>query len=524
MNLAQLADENIKIFGEYDFLTFNEKAYTNVELRRMAARLGHGLRARGVGPGSKVIVLMPNSPAVIVTFQAALRLGATVIPVLFLLGAPEIKYILEHSEAAVVVTASMFLEKVHAAAQGVASLKHIILADAPSAGSGQAPPDSFAALMAGQPDELPCANSDAHDVAVMLYTSGTTGRPKGVMLTHLNLYANAKLTAVSVEFTRADYNVDHEGVALLCLPLAHSYGLTVMNIGFLTGTKYVLMTWFDPEGALKLMQQHKVTSFSGVPTMYITMLNHPKFKDYDLSSVKSWGCGSAPLPVEVQSTFERHVGQPILDGYGLSEHSPVVSGNRADRPNKRGSIGQPIFGVELRIVDDDDQPVTPGEVGELILRGPCVMKGYYKQPDLTARVLRNGWLHTGDMVRMDDEGYLYIVERKDDLIIRGGENVYPREVEEVLYQHPSVVEASVVGAPDQEMGQVVHAFVVLKSGATASEAEVIAFCQQHVAKFKAPKHVTFVGGLPKNLIGKTMRKELRRMAAGEKTKDSEAVL
>jgi long-chain acyl-CoA synthetase len=514
MNLAQLADENIKIFGEYDFLTFNEKNYTNVELRRLASRLGYGLRTRGVGPGSKVVVLLPNCPEVIVAFQAALRLGATVIPVLFLLGTPEIKYILEHSEAETIITSSFFADRVTEAADGVATVKRIIFADdAPSSSSGQVHPDTFNALMANQPDELPLYNADAHEVAVMLYTSGTTGRPKGVMLTHLNLYANAKLSAVTAEFSRTDYNAPSEAIALLCLPLAHSYGLTVMNIGFLTGARYVLMTWFDPEGAMQLIQQHKITNFSGVPTMYVYMLNHPKYKEYDLSSVTSWGSGSAPLPVEVQTAFEHHVGQSILEGYGLSEHSPVVSSNRPDRLNKRGSIGQPIFGVEFRVVDDDDQPVPLGEVGELILRGPCVMKGYYKQPDLTARVLRHGWLHTGDMVRVDEDGYLYIVERKDDLIIRGGENIYPREVEEALYKHPSVAETSVVGAPDPELGQVVHAFVVLKSGQNATEAELIAFCQQHIAKFKAPKHITFLGALPKNLIGKTIRKELKQLAA-----------
>lgn len=505
MNLAELAEYNIKLFGEYNFLTYEGKAYTNVALKRMASRLGHGLRALGIGPGEKVVVIMPNSPEVIVTFQAVLRLGATVIPVLFLLGPNEIKYTLQDSEAATIITSSIFYDKVKQAADGVPSVKNIILAE----GTPEGVP-SFAQLMENQPDELPIAETDAHDVAVMLYTSGTTGRPKGVMLTHLNLYSNAKLSFVTAEFSRTDYS-QSESVALLALPLAHAYGLTVMNIGFLSGARYLLMTWFEPEAAMRLIQEHKVTQFSGVPTMYAYMLNHPNFSQYDLSSVKSWGSGSAPLPIELQEIFDEKIGQPIYEGYGLSEYSPVVSSNRANRPNKRGSIGLPIFGTEVRIVDDDDRPVQTGEAGELIVRGPCIMKGYYKLPELTARVLRNGWLHTGDMARMDDDGYLYIVERKDDLIIRGGENIYPREVEEVLYRHPQVAEAAVIGVPDAELGQEVHAFVVLKNGMQATESEIVEFCQTQIAKFKAPKRVTIVSALPKNLIGKTLRKELRRM-------------
>ncbi len=505
MNLAELADYNIKQFGAYDFLVFEGKPYSNVELRRMANRLAHGLQALGVGAGDKVVVLMPNSPEVIVAFQALLRLGATVIPVLFLLGVNEVEYILRDSEASVVITSSIFLDKLKQAADSVPTVRHIISADG-------ADERSFTHLMSNQPDEFALRDTDAHEVAVMLYTSGTTGRPKGVMLTHLNLYSNAKLSFVTAEFARTDYNSKPEdAVSLLALPLAHSYGLTVMNIGFLSGARYMLMAWFEAERAMQLIQQHKVTQFSGVPTMYAYMLNHANFDQYDLSSVKSWGSGSAPLPLEVQRVFDAKIGQPILEGYGLSEYSPVVASNRADRPNKRGSIGLPIFGTEVRVVDDDDCTLPVGELGELVVRGPCVMKGYYHLPDLTARVLRNGWLHTGDMARMDDDGYLYIVERKDDMIIRGGENIYPREVEEVLYHHSAVAEASVIGVPDATLGQEVHAFVVLKNGAAASEDDVITFCQQHIAKFKTPKRVTVVSSLPKNIIGKTLRKELRRI-------------
>ncbi|MBI5876190.1 MAG: long-chain-fatty-acid--CoA ligase [Chloroflexi bacterium] len=505
MNLADLAETNIKLYGEYPFLTYEGKAYSNTDLRRLACRLGNGLRSLGVGPGGKVVVLMPNSPDVIVAFQAAFRLGATVIPVMFMLGPQEINYILAHSEAETVVTHSQFYDKVKQAAQGVASVKRIVLADKSVDGA-----PSFSTLIDGQSDDLPIAPTGAHDVAVMLYTSGTTGRPKGVMLTHLNLYSNAKLAAVTTEFERTDFS-DKPTIALLALPLAHSYGLTVMNVGFLVGGRYVLMTWFEPEAAMRLIQQHKVTSFSGVPTMYAYMLNHPKVDQFDLSSVTSWGSGSAPLPVEIQRKFDAKIGKEIFDGYGLSENSPVVAASRPTMPNKRGSIGVPIYGIDISIVDYDDKPVQRGEIGELLVRGPSVMKGYYKNPELTAHVLRNGWLHTGDMMRMDEDGYLWVVERKDDMIIRGGENIYPREVEEVLYRHPKVAEASVIGVPDAEMGQEVQGYVVLRPNEQATEAELVEFCHGHIAKFKSPKHVAVVAALPKNLIGKTLRKELRRM-------------
>ncbi len=505
MNLADLSETNIKLYGEYPFLTYEGKTYANTELRRLACQLGGGLRTLGIGPGSKVVVLMPNSPDVIVSFQALFRLGATVIPVMFMLGPKEVNYILDHSEASTIITHSLFYDKVKQAAQGVASVKQIVLADKSVDGCA-----TFESLMQGQPGELAIAPTDAHDVAVMLYTSGTTGRPKGVMLTHLNLYSNAKLAAVTTEFERTNFT-DTPTIALLALPLAHSYGLTVMNVGFLIGGRYVLMTWFEPEAAMRLIQEYKVTSFSGVPTMYAYMLNHPKFDQYDLSSVTGWGSGSAPLPVEIQRKFDAKIGKEIYDGYGLSENSPVVAASRPTMPNKRGSIGVPIYGVDIRIVDYDDQPTPQGEIGELLVRGPCVMKGYYKMPELTEHVLRNGWLHTGDMVRMDEDGYLWIVERKDDLIIRGGENIYPREVEEVLYRHPKVAEASVIGVPDPEMGQEIHGYVVLRANEQADEAELIEFCHAHIARFKSPKHVSIVPALPKNLIGKTLRKELRRM-------------
>lgn len=508
MNLAQLADDNIRLFGEYPYLTFNDHDYSNVEVNRIANRLAHGLKSLGLKPGQAVVVLMPNCPEVIVSYQAILKNGAVVIPVLFMLSAREVRYILQDSEATALITSTKFLDKAREAAKDLPTAKNIILADGEAEGTL-----SLNALIAKGSDDFAMVETRSDDVAVMLYTAGTTGRPKGVMLTNLNLYANAKLTHVTIEFSPDDPTWrGRDSVSLLVLPLAHAYGLTVMNVGFLTGARYILMSWFEPEQAMALIQKYRVTDFSGVPTMYVYMLQHPNFSKYDLSSVRSWGSGSAPLPIEIQKVFDQKIRKPISEGYGLSEHAPVVSTQRRNRENRRGSVGLPIFGAEVRIVDDDDRELPRGEAGELVVRGPCVMKGYHKLPEATARALRNGWLHTGDIARMDEDGYIYIMERKDDMIIRGGENIYPREVEEILYRHPAVSEAAVIGVPDPMMGQEIRAYVVLRAGHAAREDELIEYCLANLTKFKTPKTVAFLEAMPKNQMGKILRKELRAMS------------
>ncbi len=508
MNLAHLADYNARQSGEYIFLTYNDRDYSNREVSRLSNRLANGLQSLGVEQGQRVAVLMPNCPEVIISFQAILKSGAIVVPLLFLLGAREVRYILEDSGATTIITSLKFFDKVREASQDLPGVKNIIVADGDAPGAHALP-----RLIERGSEDFAMVETSREDVAVMIYTAGTTGKPKGVMLTHYNLYSNAKLAYTTGEFSTDEPSWHpHDDVALLVLPLAHSYGLTVMNVGYLSGARYVIMPFFDAEQAMTLIQKYRVTTFSGVPTMFVQMLSHPNFSKYDLSSVRTWGSGSAALPAEIQEKFDEKIGKPISEGYGLSEYSPVVSTQRRDRPAKKGSVGLPIFGAEVRIVDDEDREVPRGEVGELIVRGPCVMKGYHNLPEQTTRALRNGWLHTGDIARMDEDGYIYIVERKDDLIIRGGENIYPREVEEILYRHPAVAEAAVIGAPDAEMGQQVSAFVVRRAGQTVSEAELIAHCAANIAKFKTPKTIRFLDALPKNAIGKILRKELRAMS------------
>jgi len=293
------------------------------------------------------------------------------------------------------------------------------------------------------------------------------------------------------------------------LPLSHSYGLTVMNAGHILGTRAALLRWFHPEAVLQAIQEFKAVSMSAVPTMLIYLLNYPDAQRFDTSSMRAWGSGAAPLPTEIVEPFEKKFGGRILEGYGLTEASPVVSAHRLSGPRKIGSVGRAIPGVTIAIQDDDDRALPIGEIGEVCVKGPNVMAGYYRNPDETARTVRGGWLHTGDMGRLDADGFLFIVERKKDLIIRGGFNIYPREVEEALYAHPHVAEAAVVGMKDPLMGEDVVAFVVVKDGQRVSGEEIAAFCETRLARFKCPKQIRFVDSLPKSPIGKILRKELR---------------
>jgi long-chain acyl-CoA synthetase len=285
-----------------------------------------------------------------------------------------------------------------------------------------------------------------------------------------------------------------------------------MNAGNILGTRGVLLRWFNPEAVLEAIQRYRVESMSVVPTMLVYLLHYPDAGRFDTSSMRLWGSGAAPLPVEIVEPFEAKFGGRIQEGYGLTEASPVVSAHRLSGVRKLGSVGQPIPGVDVAILDEADRPRPPGEVGEVCVRGRNVMRGYYRLPEETAQALRGGWLHTGDMGRLDADGFLYIVERKKDLIIRGGFNIYPREVEEVLYAHPAVAEAAVVGVRDPTMGEDVLAFVVLKPGAVADAVALAGFCQTRLAKYKCPKQIRFVDALPKSPIGKILRKELRALA------------
>jgi long-chain acyl-CoA synthetase len=498
MTLARLAEEALDKYGEYVSLAFEGRQYTNVDQQRQAARLAHALRRLGVAPGDRVMVMLPNCPEVIQSYGAILKCGAVIVPVIFLLGDKEVAHILADSEAKVVITSTDMLWKVESQLGVLPTLRHVLLVD----GGGDGRTRSLVDETAGQPETFVAADRGPDDLAVILYTSGTTGVPKGVALSHANLESNARAAASLHELDRSDW-------AVAVLPLSHSYGLTVMNAGHILGTRAALLRWFHPEAVLQAIRDFRAVSMSAVPTMLVYLLNYPDAARFDTRSMRVWGSGAAPLPVEIVAPFEEKFGGKILEGYGLTEASPVVSAHRLSGPRKLGSVGRAIPGVTISIQDDEDRPQPVGEIGEVCIKGPNVMRGYYRNPDETARTVRSGWLHTGDMGRLDEDGFLFIVERKKDLIIRGGFNIYPREVEEALYAHPKVAEAAVVGMKDPLMGEDVLAFVVLKDGERASAEEIGSFCEGRLARFKCPKQIRFVGSLPKSPIGKILRKELR---------------
>jgi len=501
MSLTRLARESLDRYGEYVALAFEGRRYTNLEQDRAAGRLANALRRLGVCPGDRVMVMLPNCPEVTQSYAAILKCGGVIVPVIFLLGDREVAHILADSEARIVITSADMLWKVEAQIGVLPSLRHVLLVD----GGGDGKTRSLGAEAAQEEESFATVERRSDDLAVILYTSGTTGVPKGVALSHDNLESNARAAAALHELEREDW-------AVSVLPLSHSYGLTVMNAGHILGSRAALLRWFNPEEVLRTIQQFRAVSMSAVPTMLLYLLNFPDAERFDTGSMRVWGSGAAPLPAEIVEPFERKFGGRILEGYGLTEASPVVSAHRLSGPRKIGSVGQAIPGVEVSIQDDGDRPLPVGEVGEVCVRGRNVMAGYYRNPEETARTVRAGWLHTGDMGRLDEDGFLFIVERKKDLIIRGGFNIYPREVEEALYGHPKIAEAAVVGMKDPLMGEDVLAFVVLRSGEQATEAEIAAFCESRLARFKCPKQVRFLDALPKSPIGKILRKELRTLA------------
>jgi long-chain acyl-CoA synthetase len=511
MNLASFAETNLSTFGDYERLVFEDKTYTNHALHEMSRRFAHALTDLGLSPGDKVVVMMPNGPEVLIAYPAIWRAGMTVIPVLFLLEAQELEFILTSSGAKAVITSSAVYPKVAEATRRLENKPLVILADQERevpAGSLQ-----FADLVARSNAPLEIVDRRGDDLATILYTSGTTGRPKGVMQTHDNLRANA------MNSWKTAANREPRETNLLALPLAHSFGLSVLMSGYLFGTRSILMRWFDAGRALKLIEKYRVKAMSGVPTMFVDMLMHPNAGRHDTSSVKRWGVGAAPMPIERVLEFESKFGGTMYVGYGLSEAGPSVAGEREGMRRKQGSTGVPLEGVRVKIVDDDGVDLPCGKVGEICASGSNVSPGYYDNVEATAETFRDGWLHTGDLGYLDDEGYLFVVDRKKDLIIRGGLNIYPKDVEEVIHTHPGVQEVAVVGVPDSRMGEEVCAYIVAKPGANVSPDQIIAHCQANLAKYKTPRYVHVVDDLPRTGIGKVQKKELRKLATGAHAKD-----
>jgi long-chain acyl-CoA synthetase len=470
----------------------DELKLTYAGLTAAAGQVATVLRDEGIARGDRVALMVPNVAAFPVIAYGALAAGAVLVPMNPLLKAREVEHYLADSGAAV-----MFAWEPAAgeAAKGAAATGARVIPVADADG---------ASLRSGVEPAWDWADNDDGDDAVILYTSGTTGTPKGARLTHGGLRRNAEITAGSLIRTGPG------DVVMGCLPLFHVFGLTCgLNAALISGACLTLLPRFDAGAALRIISRDRVTVFEGVPTMYSALLHHPGRADADLSSLRVCVSGGAAMPVEVLRGFEAEFGCVILEGYGLSETSPVASFNHPDRKRKPGSIGTPVEGVEMRVVDSSGHDVPAGEVGEIAIRGHNVMRGYWGRPEETAQAIPDGWFRTGDLARTDSDGYFFIVDRKKEMIIRGGYNVYPREIEEVLYEHPAVAEVAVVGIPDDSLGEEVGAAVALKAGQAATAEELRAFAKERVAAYKYPRVVWLVDELPKGPTGKILRRSVK---------------
>jgi long-chain acyl-CoA synthetase len=490
-NLAKNLTDTTSLHAEKVALRVDDAAMTYRDLDNASTRVAGLLHDRGLKPGDRVGIMMPNVAEVPVIYYGALRAGCVVVPMNPLLKAREVSYYLGDSGAMLLFAWHTFADEARSgAAQAEAEL---IVVDE----------DSFPDLLTAASPYDQVVDRDDEDTAVILYTSGTTGHPKGADLTHGNLRSNT-------EVARSDIVRAGPGDVIFGgLPLFHVFGQTVaLNVAVASGACLTLLPRFDAEHALRIIADHRVTVFEGVPTMYVALLHHTDRTGYDTSTLRTCISGGAALPVEVLRGFEAAFGVPVLEGYGLSETSPVASFNHPGRERRPGSIGTPIRDVQMRVVDADDNPVPQGEVGEIVISGPNVMKGYWQRPEATADAIRGGWFHSGDLARVDEDGYFYIVDRKKDLIIRGGYNVYPREIEEVLYEHPAIAEAAVIGLPHPAMGEEVGAAVVLKPDASVSAEELRDYVKGQVAAYKYPRHVWIVDALPKGATGKIQKRDI----------------
>jgi long-chain acyl-CoA synthetase len=498
-NLARLLTDTTDRHPERPAVSLDERVLSYADLDERTARVAGLLRAHGVRPGDRVGVMLPNVPEFAVSYYGVLRAGGIVVPMNILLKSREVTFYLEDPEARLVFAWHEMADEAEKGAAGAGAECVVVR-------SGE-----FDRLLDSAERRPEVEERDGAETAVILYTSGTTGRPKGAELTHDNLVENARITAETL------IGAGPDDVILGALPLFHAFGQTcALNASVYAGSRLTLLPRFDAGKALEILQRDRVTVFEGVPTMYAAMLLHPERDRFDTSTLRVCISGGAALPVEVLHGFDRAFGCQVLEGYGLSETSPVASFNHPDRPRKPGSIGTPIQGVQMKVVDDEGNELPPGEAGEIVIKGHNVMKGYWKRTEATTEAIRDGWFRTGDVARLDEDGYFFIVDRKKDLIIRGGYNVYPREIEEVLYEHPAVREAAVIGVPDEALGEEVGAAVVRKAGGEASAEELRDFVRSRVAAYKYPRRVWFLDELPKGPTGKILKREITPPQAASK--------
>jgi long-chain acyl-CoA synthetase len=474
------------------------------ELDAASDRVALALRQLGVLPGERIGLQLPNVAPFLISYFGILKAGAVVVPLNVLLRAREVAFHLGDCRARALITWAGVASEAVKGADEVDVPDVFVVGDLPDGLTERVRP--FGRLLAAGPSaHRPLAVTRADDTAVIVYTSGTTGRPKGAELTHFQLYMNADIPGRL-------FDIQADDVVLTVLPLFHVFGLSsILNIAVRFGATMSLVPRFTPEAVLAAIQAHGVTIFEGVPTMFVAVLAHPGLDDYDVSSLRIAISGGAAIPAEILDSFEKRFGLIVLEGYGLSETASTTTFNCSETDRRVYSVGRPIWGTELQIWDEDNQPLPAGRdnIGEIVTRGAHTMKGYLGDPEATAAAFTDGWLHTGDLGYIDADGYVFVVDRKKELIIRGGYNVYPREVEEVLYGHPAVGEAAVLGVPDERLGEEVLAVVSLKAGASAEPEELIEYCKEHLAAYKYPRVIDLRDTLPKSSTGKILKLELR---------------
>jgi len=515
LNLATLLEDSARKYADKTAFVFMDTALSFEQINAAANQVANALVTLGIQSGDKVALSCFNLPYFPIIYNGILKAGAVVVPLSVLLKADEIHYHLENSDAKVYFcfegTSDLPMGKMgFEGFQLTATCEHFFMimpkSDIPSS-QGQI--KTFSELVKNQSPFFDTIETKASDTAVIIYTSGTTGRPKGAELTHSNLLVNAVLSVDLFEGRSED-------VHLIVLPLFHIFAMTVMmNTALYKGATAILLPRFDPETVLNLFDKHKVTVFAGVPTMYWGLNSYLDNNKYDISGIrtnlKSCLSGGASLPVAVLEKFEERFEIKILEGFGMSEGSPVVTFNQIDIGRKIGSVGTPVWGVKVKLINEQGEDVERGEKGELVYKGHNVMKGYYKNPEATTAAIVDGWLHSGDIAVQDEDGFFYIVDRTKDMIIRGGLNVYPREVEEVMMKHESVSMVAVIGVPDNEKGEEIKAFVVLNEGATTTEKELTAYTKSNIAAYKYPRIIELTKTLPMSATGKILKKELRKL-------------
>jgi long-chain acyl-CoA synthetase len=507
-NLVQILQETTQKYPENHALFFYGRKITYQQLLGLSQGFTSALQQNQIQKGDRVALMLPNCPQYVISYYGTLGAGGIVTQVNPMSVERELEYILTDSGAETIVVMDALYPRVKSV-QPRTNLKNIIVVSLQPSGQDFTPDRSFEAFLAeGNGKVTEISIEMEHDVAVLQYTGGTTGRSKGAMLTHKNIVANV---LQSYEFFIHEFEFGKER-CLTVIPLFHVFGMTAcMNLSIFTGAESILLPRFDLEEVLNTIKNEQPTTFPGVPTMYVAITNHPRAEEYGINCIRTCNSGSAPMPVELLREFERKTGAKILEGYGLSEASPTTHCNPPFAERKPGSVGIGMPSTEYKIVDlaSGLEEVPVGELGEVIIKGPQIMKGYWNMPEETANTLRDGWLYTGDIAKIDEDGYLYIVDRKKDLIIASGFNVYPRDIEEVLYEHPAIQEAVVIGVPDPYRGEDVKAFVVLKAGQTANEQEIILYCKKNMAGYKVPRSIEFREALPKTLVGKILRRALR---------------